>query len=263
MRATFLVAAGLFGIIVGSFLNVVIWRVPRRESIVRPRSSCPGCGHEIRARDNVPVLSWLLLRGRCRDCSGPISARYPLVELLTGVVFAATTAFSVFGSLGFTALPAFLFFGAVAVALAFIDLDTHRLPDVIVVPSIVVSLGLLSASALVDHEPQRISRALLGAGILFSAYLVLWIIYPSGMGLGDVKLAAVLGMYMGWIGWGTLIVGGFAAFLLGGAYAVGLLATGRANRKSGIPFGPWMVVGAATGFAVGESVWQGYLALVT
>ena len=263
MRATLLVAAGLFGVIVGSFLNVVIWRLPRRESIVRPRSSCPACGHEIRARDNVPVLSWLLLRGRCRDCSRPISARYPLVELLTGVVFAAATALSVSGSVALTALPAFLFVGAVAVALTFIDLDTHRLPDVIVLPSILVSLGLLGASALAEHDPQRISRALLGAGILFSVYLVLWIIYPSGMGLGDVKLAAFLGMYMGWIGWGALIVGGFAAFLLGGAFSVGLLATGRANRKSRIPFGPWMVVGAATGIAVGESVWQSYLALVT
>lgn len=250
--------SGVVGLLVGSFLNVVVWRVPRGESVVRPPSACPRCGHAIRRRDNVPVLSWLVLRGRCRDCAAPISKRYPLVELATGVLFALAAAL-----VGASwALPVLLYLAAICVALALIDVDVRRLPDAIVLPAYPVTLVLLAlASWNPGGEPDwsALLRALVGGAVMFAAYFVTILVYPAGMGFGDVKLAGVLGMVLGWFGWGALLVGWFSAFLLGGLFSVGLLLAGRASRKSGIPFGPWMLLGAALGVAVGERVWSAYL----
>ncbi|GGB94086.1 prepilin peptidase [Cellulomonas carbonis] len=258
MVITFCVVLGL---LVGSFLNVVVWRVPRGESVVSPPSACPRCGTRIRPWDNVPVVSWLVLRGRCRDCGAPIAARYPLVEAGTAVVF-GLVAWHVGPS---WALAAYLYLGAVAVALALIDLDVHRLPDAIVLPSYPVVLALL---ALASWNPggetdwPALLRAAIGGVVLFVAYFALAVAYPAGMGFGDVKLAGVLGMGLAWLGWGSLAIGGFAAFLLGGLYSLGLLATRRATRKSGIPFGPWMLLGAAVGMGAGEALFRAYLDLV-
>lgn len=250
--------AVVVGLAVGSFLNVVVWRVPRGESVSHPPSACPRCGHVIRPRDNVPVVSWLLLRGRCRDCASPISVRYPLVEAGTAVLFGLTAWFA-----GPTwVLPALLYLAAISVALALIDIDTKRLPNAIVLPAYPVALALL---ALASWNPGGASdwpalvRALIGAGALYAVYFVAVVVYPAGMGFGDVKLAGVLGLYLGWFGWGALFVGWFAAFLLGGLFSVGLLLTGRAGRKSGIPFGPWMLLGAAVGIVVGEPLAAWYL----
>ena len=195
----------LLGLAIGSFLNVVIWRVPRGESVVSPPSACPGCHAPISPRDNIPVLSWLLLRGRCRSCGEPISARYPLVELLTAVVFGLLAL-----RFGYTwQLPAYLYLGAIGVALAFIDLDTKRLPDRLTLPSYPVALILLGAAAFLDHTWDSWLRAILGGLAVGAFYFLLWFVYPSGMGFGDVKFAGVLGIYLGWISWGT--VGGVAA----------------------------------------------------
>ena len=255
MTAFVVVVCGFLGLVIGSFLNVVVWRVPRGESVVHPPSACPSCGAGVRPRDNVPVLSWLLLRGRCRDCRAPISARYPAVELLTGVLFAATAWF-----VGSTwALPAHLYLVSVGVALAFIDVDVHRLPDAITLPSYPVSAVLLAVAAAGTGDWSSYVRALVCGAVMGGFYLLLVLIYPRGMGLGDVKLAGVLGMYLGWAGWGALVVGTFAAFLVGGAFSLVLVATRRAGRKSGIPFGPWMLVGAGLGIVVGEPLWQAYL----
>lgn len=251
-------AVGVLGLLVGSFLNVVVWRVPRGESVVRPASACPRCGHPIRPRDNVPVLSWLALRGRCRDCREPIPARYPLVEAGTGALFAAVAWLT--GPSW--ALPALGYLAAVAVALALIDLDTHTLPDRIVLPSLPVAGALLALASANPGGPSdwpALGRAAVGAVALFGAYLVMVLAYPAGMGLGDVKLAALLGAYLGWSGWGALVIGGFAAFALGGVYALALLATGRARRGTGIPFGPWMLAGAWLGVVAGERLWSAYL----
>ncbi len=251
--------AAAVGLAVGSFLNVVVWRVPRGESVVSPPSACPRCGHGIRPRDNVPVLSWLILRGRCRDCGEPISVRYPFVEVATGALFAAATAWLLGMPDGGWLVPAVLYLSAVAVALALIDIDTHRLPDAIVLPSYGVALALLTLAAAGTGEWAALLRAVLAGAALWVFYFVLVLVYPSGMGFGDVKLAGVLGMYLGWFGWGALLVGGFAAFVCGGLYAVGLLALRRAGRKSGVPFGPWMLLGAAIGMVVGEPLWRSYL----
>lgn len=261
-------AVGVLGLVLGSFLNVVIYRVPQGLSIVSPPSACPRCGARIRRRDNVPVLSWLLLRGTCRTCKTAISRRYPLVELGTGVAYVGVTIWSLEATAGDQAgariltLVAFLYLVAVSVALALIDLDVHRLPNSIVLPSYLVGIVLLGGAGLANGDTGSLVRAALGMAILWGAYLLMALVYPGGMGLGDVKLAGVLGLFLGFLGWPELAVGAFAAFVLGGVFALGLIATRRANRKSGIPFGPWMLVGAWVGSICGASLWDGYLSLL-
>lgn len=249
------VGAALLGLVVGSFLNVVIARVPAGESVVRPGSRCPSCGSPVRPRDNVPVLGWLLLRGHCRDCAAPVAGRYPLVEVLTAAIF-ATVALR-FGP--GAALPAFFYLAAISVALTFIDLDVHRLPDAIVLPSYVVSGVLLAGAALTGGSWGPYARGWAAAAILYAAYFALAVAYPAGMGFGDVKLAGVLGLHLGWLGWGQLALGAFLAFFLGGVVGLALIATGRATRKSAIPFGPFMLVGALVAVLVGEPIVALYL----
>jgi leader peptidase (prepilin peptidase)/N-methyltransferase len=251
------IVAGLAGLVIGSFLNVVIWRVPRHESIVSPPSHCPGCDVPISPRDNVPVVSWLALRGRCRNCRNRISPRYPLVELATGVLFALMV---VRFGLAWD-LPAYLYLAAIAVALALIDIDVHRLPNAIVLPSYPVVAALLLLPAIVDGRWDDYLRAALGGLILFAFYFLLAVIYPAGMGFGDVKLAGVLGAYLGWLGWGPFGAGAFFGFLLGGVLGALLMALGRAGRKSKIPFGPFMLAGALIAVFVGEPLVDLYTGL--
>lgn len=262
------VLAGVLGLLVGSFLNVVIWRVPKGKSIRYPGSACPNCGHAIRWWDNIPVVSWLILRGRCRDCAAPISRRYPLVELVTGLFFAGVAGWLLATLAPRVSLPAlvfaalaYLFLAAISVALALIDLDTHTLPNVIVLPAYVVGALLLGVSSVISGDLGALLRAGLAMVAMLVAYLAMALAYKGGMGLGDVKLAGMLGLFLGWLGWGSLLVGAFAAFLLGGLFAVILLVLRRANRKSGIPFGPWMLLGAWGGVFFGEGIWSSYLAL--
>ena len=257
--ALLVAGCALLGLIIGSFLNVVIWRVPRGESVVSPPSACPACQSQIKPYDNIPVLSWLILRGRCRSCGEPISARYPLVEALTAVVFALLAwRFDVTAQ-----LPAYLYLGAIGVALAFIDLDTKRLPDVLTLPSYAVALVLLGVAAAVDGTWDSLLRAVLGGLALGAFYFALWFVYPSGMGFGDVKFAGVLGIYLGWISWGTVALGAFTGFLLGGVVGAFMLATKRATRKTGIPFGPFMILGALLAILWGQPVIDWYAAFVT
>jgi leader peptidase (prepilin peptidase)/N-methyltransferase len=266
------VLAAVFGLVIGSFLNVVVYRVPAGMSVSHPASACPTCHSEIRPFDNVPILSWLVLRGRCRDCRTPISARYPLVEFATGVFFVvvAIRFWPVGGeSLGsgpFIArillIAAFLYLAAVSMALGIIDGEHHRLPDRIVYPSYAVGATLLAASSLLSGSWGDLGRAGLGLVILGSFYFIAAFLYPAGMGFGDVKLAGLLGLYLGYLGWGPLIVGGFSAFLFGGVFSIVLIALKRMGRKGGIPFGPWMLVGAWFGVFAGPAVWNGYLALL-
>ena len=266
-------AAGGTGLLIGSFLNVVVHRVPAGLSVASPPSACPGCAAPIAARDNVPVLSWLLLRGRCRSCATPISVRYPLVELGTGAAFVVVAAarwpFGAVPTEGPTIaaallqLVAFLWLAGASVALALIDLEHHRLPDAIVLPTYGVGVVLLGAASLLVGDPGALLRAGVGAAALFAFYLALALVKPGAMGFGDVKLAGALGLYLGWLGWGELAVGAFAAFLLGGLVSVVLLATGRVRRGGGIPFGPWMLAGAWVGVLVGAPVADAYLSLLT
>jgi leader peptidase (prepilin peptidase)/N-methyltransferase len=254
MLALVILTAAL-GLAVGSFLNVVIWRVPRGESVVRPPSHCPGCDRPIRPRDNVPVLSWLLLRGKCRDCGEAISLRYPLVELGTSVLFAVLTL-----SIGFEAeLPAFLYLGAIGVALAMIDIDVKRLPNAIVLPSYPVAAVLLAVAAAVDGQWEDLLRAGLGMVVLYAFYFLLALVYPAGMGFGDVKLAGLLGLFLGWLGWAEVVTGGFLGFLFGGVVGGGLVLVRRAGRKSMLPFGPFMLAGALVAILWGGALADLYL----
>jgi len=247
-------ASAVLGLFVGSFLNVVIYRVPRGESVARPRSRCPGCATQLTWYENVPVASWVVLRGRCRTCGEAISARYPLVETLTAVTFALLA-----WHFGATAvLPAFLYLGAVGIALAAIDIDTQRLPDRIVLPSYGVAALALGAAAAVGHDWQALVRVGLAGLALWAFYLALVVIYPKGMGWGDVKLAGVLGMYLGWLGWGSVLVGGFLGFLLGGLIGAALLLIGRAGRKTKIPFGPYMILGTFLAVFWGQAIADWY-----
>lgn len=270
------VLVGVLGLAIGSFLNVVVYRVPAGISVVAPASSCPGCGHDIRRRDNVPVVSWLILRARCRDCSAPISARYPLVEAATGLLFVAVAMFSMLapwsplagldGTRGLVRgallLGAFLYVMAISVSLTLIDLDTHTLPNRIVLPAYIVLPLLLLAASAVSGDWAAALRGLIGLVVLGFVYLALALAVPGGMGLGDVKLAGVLGLVLAYLGWGPLAVGSFGAFLLGGTFAIVLLVVRRAGRRSGIPFGPWMLAGAWLGIAVGAPVWDLYLGVL-
>ena len=249
----------VFGLAVGSFLNVVIWRVPTGKSIVSPPSACTICGTSIAPKDNIPLVSWLVLRGRCRNCQAPISVRYPAVEAVTSAWFALVALGALVGvyPVGFV-LP-LVYFIAVSIALTLIDLDTHTLPNKIVLPSYLVVAGLLAIASAIEADWQRMLTAALGMIVLFGFYFLLAMISPRGMGFGDVKLAGVIGMLLGWLGWGALVVGGFAAFLLGGVFSVLLVLTKRVSRKGGIPFGPWMLAGALIGVAIGDPLIEWYL----
>ena len=248
--ALLLVSVGLLGLAVGSFLNVVIHRVPARRSLVTPSSQCPECGHPVRHRHNVPVLGWLVLRGRCADCRAPISARYPAVELMTALLFVAVTARLAQLEL-LAVLPAFLVFVAAGIALAAIDLEVGRLPDAIVLPTYPVLAALLLLAGLVSGDLPALLRALVGAVAAFTAFYLLALAYPGGMGFGDVKLAGLVGGVLAYVAYPVLLVGMAAAFLLGALVGVTATLRGRASRKSAVPFGPFMVAGALAALFVG------------
>jgi leader peptidase (prepilin peptidase)/N-methyltransferase len=254
VRTLLVVGMGVLGLMIGSFLNVVIWRVPRGESIVSPPSHCPNCDAEIKPIDNVPLFSWLLLGGKCRNCKVRISARYPLVELATGLLFAGFAA--KFGA--HAVLPAYVYLAAIGVALAMIDFDHHRLPDVLTLPSYPVGLALLAIPALTGDGHTPYLRAVVGLAALFGFYALLWVVYPSGMGLGDVKLAGVLGLYLGWLGWEQLAVGAFAAFLFGGVVGIGVILFAGGGRKTKVPFGPFMLLGTLAGIYLGHPLAHAY-----
>lgn len=250
----------LLGLTVGSFLNVVIHRVPAGASMLRPPSSCPACGHPVRAYDNVPVVSWLVLRGRCRDCREPISARYPAVELLTGLLFVAAG-----WRWGVTPyLLAALAVLAGGVAMVAIDLEHQRLPFALtavvegfVVVALVLELVVGTDGPAVGWVPTA------GSVLLWLAvYGGVWLVSGGrGMGLGDVALAPVLGLALGWLGWGPSLVGLLGGFVIGALVGVGLLLTRRAGRRSRVPHGPFMVAGAVLGMFAGDALWAGYLGL--
>ena len=235
-----------FGLVVGSFMTVAVYRLPRGESVVRPRSRCPSCGAEIGARDNVPVLSWLLLRGRCRSCAARISPLYPAVELATAGLVAGC--FVAFGLSGKAVVAAF--FCVVLVVLSAIDL-THRIvPNRIVLPA---ALVVLVAQTALEPGPEWLLGALGASGFLFVAALA----HPAGMGMGDVKLALLLGAMLGRLVAVGLMVGMIAAVVP----SVFLLARhGSAARKMVIPFAPFLAFGAIVALFAGYPLLDAYLA---
>jgi len=257
---------GLLGLASGSFLNVVAYRVPAGIPLTR-ESRCPRCDAPVRWWQNIPVISWAVLRGRCRACRSSISARYPVIEAATGAAFVGVTLLiatwppTTAGGWGTTVVvaAAYLWFAAASIVLTVIDLDTFRLPNAIVLPSIGVGVILLTVASLLGSEWGQLLRALAAAAILFLFYLVLRLVRPDAMGGGDVKLAALVGLHLGWIGWDAVAVGFFAAFLTGGVYGVALMLLRRAGRRTAIPFGPWMLLGAWAGIIFGGPIADWYL----
>jgi leader peptidase (prepilin peptidase) / N-methyltransferase len=254
--------AALAGLLAGSFANVVIHRVPRRESLARPGSHCPACRAPIAWRDNLPLVGWLLLRGRCRRCQARISARYPAVELAMAVLWGLVTLRLVGEGLSW-AVPAYLALAFVCVVLAVIDATTRLLPNRITYPAFPSIALLLALASLGIGEPGRLARALLAAAAVGALFLVLALISPRGMGLGDVKFAPTLGLALGWLSWPAVAVGLFSAFLLGGVTGIGAMALLRMGRKALMPFGPWLAAGALLGVLAGADVarWYGSVLL--
>jgi leader peptidase (prepilin peptidase) / N-methyltransferase len=254
MDGLLVLLCGLLGLAIGSFLNVVIWRVPRKVSVVRPPSHCPQCETPIRPADNIPVLSWLVLQGKCRHCGNPIPVRYPLVEASCGFLFAAVAVR--FGASW--ELPAYLVLTAALLSISLIDLEHFIVPDRITGPLTVSALALLGVAAAADGNGWRYGRTLLGGVAFFAFLLVLNILYPKGMGMGDVKLAFSLGLYLGWLGWGQVFLGGFLAFLLGAVVGLGLIATKIKSRKDVVPFGPFLALGTMLTIFLGEPILRWY-----
>lgn len=249
---------GMLGLVVGSFLNVVIHRVPAGLSVLRPASACPGCAHPVRPYDNVPVLSWALLAGRCRDCGTSISVRYPLVELATAAIFVVSGLR--FGYSTYTLVAMTL--GAAGVALFMIDLDVRRLPFSITGLT-ALGTGVVLGADGVWHGTQAVLPALASMGLWLAVYGGIWVLTAGrGMGLGDVALAPVLGLALGWLGWGPALVGLAGGFLVGAVVGLALIVGGRAGRRTEVPHGPFLLCGAALGMFGGEQLGQVYLRLV-
>ena len=252
------VAMAVLGLVVGSFLNVVIYRVPRGESLLRPGSRCPTCGTPIKPLHNIPVVSWVVLHGRCSACGRPIAVWYPLVELATSLLFVAVTLrLSNLDLL--SALPAYLYFAAIGLALTVIDLQVRRLPNAIVLPSYPVLAVLIAVSAAVEGDWWAFVRALIGGAVLFGFFFALAYFYADGMGFGDVKLAGIVGGMLAYLSWSALVIGAFAGFLIGAVAGLTLMALKRAGRKTAIPFGPSMIAGALVGTFAADPLSQFYV----
>jgi leader peptidase (prepilin peptidase)/N-methyltransferase len=240
----------LFGLIVGSFLNVVIYRVPRKESVVSPRSACPTCGVPISARDNVPIFSWLFLRGKCRNCHSPISVRYPLIEAATAALFAGVAA-----RIGFSwSLPAFLVLTAGLLSLACTDFEHLVLPKRIVYPVLALVGILLVGAAAITHHWHNLLIAVLCAIAWFVVFFVMNAISPRALGFGDVRLAPVLGLALGWLGIRYVLLGFFAANLIGAVIGIALIASKRMSRKQQIPYGVFLALGTLLAILAGPEL---------
>jgi leader peptidase (prepilin peptidase) / N-methyltransferase len=240
--------ATVLGAAIGSFLNVVAYRLPRRESLIHPPSRCPGCDTPIRPYDNIPVLGWLLLRGRCRKCEMRISPRYPVVEALTAILAVAV----VLVRHGAHDLTLGLTLVVVLVPVALIDLDHRIIPNRITGPAalLAVIIGLVTRPAGVPE--QLIAGAAAGGFLLFFALL-----YPRGMGMGDVKLAAVLGLFLG-RSVGVAILVGLLAGSLAGVAVMARLGVEK-GRKTAVPFGPFLALGGVVALLVGPQIVHWYV----
>jgi len=239
-------AIAALGLVVGSFLNVVVARLPHRRSLWGPRSACPACGAAIAWHDNIPVLSFVALRGRCRACEAPIAWRYPLIEALTAGTFAL--AHLVLG-LSPALVPALLLLAAL-IAITFIDLEHQLIPDAITLPGVVTGLVANVATGAVPWLDSVIGAIVAGGG-----FFAIIVASGGGMGGGDMKLGAMLGSFLGWQ---LTIVALFLAVVAGGGGALAVLSTGKKGRKDPIPFGPFLALGGAAALLWGRSLMAWY-----
>ena len=256
--ATAAVVLGIFGLLIGSFANVVIYRVPEGRSIVRPPSGCPACGSRVRSRDNIPVISWVVLRGRCRDCHAPISLRYPAVEALVGALFAGVgLRFGISWTGGGEAALA-----AGLVVLAFIDLEHLLLPKKIVYATLTVVAVVFVAGAATGTQWHRLLVAAISAVVPWALFFVINFVSPRAMGFGDVRLALLIGFGLGWLGAGYAFLGFIVASVLGSVVGVTMIALGKAGRRTPIPFGTFLAAGAVVAVLAGAPVVNWYAAQI-
>jgi leader peptidase (prepilin peptidase)/N-methyltransferase len=237
---------GAFGAAIGSFVNVLAYRLPRRESLVKPRSRCPQCERQIAAYDNIPVISWLLLRGRCRHCGTAISVRYPIVEALTALLFVLV---GLEVGLEATLLPA-LAFTITLVAAAETDLEHRIIPNRLMAVSAVAAVVLWAIA-----DPGRLPENLIAGVAAGGLMLLVAVAYPAGMGMGDVKLAGVMGLYLG----ASVAPALFCGFAAGALVGIGIVAVrGPSARKQGVPFGPFLAFGGVIGLLWGPDLIEWY-----
>lgn len=254
MSVALYIFVALVGLVVGSFLNVVIWRVPRGESIVSPPSACPNCHHEIGPLENVPVVSWVALRGKCRHCGARISAQYPLVEAATAIAFVGVLA-----RLGHSwAVPAYCALMAGMLALAWIDAQHHRLPKgaVWILTGIVAAL-LLLATAVIGNWHALLTGALCALG-WSGVFFAIFYASPRLIGFGDVRFAVVLGLALGWISVLTAVAGFFLANVIGLIVTLTLIAMKRTGRSDQLPYGVYLAAGTAVIFYFGPWLLKGF-----
>ena len=250
MKPLVVTYVGIFGLVIGSFLSVVVHRVPKGESIVTGRSYCPNCGVQIRAIDNVPVLAYVVRRGRCRACHVRISPRYLILELTTAALFALVAD----RSASPWEIPAFCVLAATLVAVSAIDIELYRVPTNILYVCLALGGPLLVLASAETHDWGALLRArIAGAGSL-TVLLLIHLAVPRGMGLGDVRLAGVCGVFLGWLGYRFDFTGIWLGFLGGGVFAIALLALGRAKRGSHIPFAPFLAGGTMVAVLLGAAV---------
>lgn len=247
----------VLGVLSGSYLGVVADRLPREEPTSTGRSHCDACGAALRWFELIPILSWLVQRGRCRRCGASITLTPLLTEILTGALFGAMGA-----RFGFhLETAAFVVLAGVLMPLGLIDLRTKRLPRQLIYVAGALGAPLLVVAALIADEPQRIWWAAVGAGGALAFFLALYLGWSGGMGDGDVRLAGLLGMYLGWIGLSHVPIGLFLGFLLGAVVGVALIARNGGDRKTAIPFGPFMAMGAVVTVLWGRDIvhlWLGH-----
>lgn len=245
-----LILAAVFGLAVGSFLNVCIYRLPAGESVVSPPSRCPKCGYQLRWYDNVPVASWVVLGGRCRHCRAPISAQYAIVELVTALLFVVVVWLTPPGVL----LASRLVFVCLLVTLFAIDLEHQILPNVITLPGVAIGL-MLSAGAPIGWQNALIG-AVLGGAILYTIAALYYLVRrEEGLGMGDVKMLAMVGAFLGWKAvLVTLVLSSFAGAIVG----VGLIVAMRGGLRLALPFGTFLALGALTAMLVGEPLVEWY-----
>ncbi len=249
---------GLFGLLVGSFANVVIYRVPEGRSIVKPPSGCASCGAHVRPIDNIPVLSWLLLRGRCRSCQTPISPRYPIVEALVGLLFAFI---GLRFGLSWTGVAQAVL-AAGLVVLAFIDLDHMLLPRKVVYVTLTLVAVALVAGAASGSQWHRLAIAVICGIVPWLLFFVINFLNPKAMGFGDVRLALLIGFGLGWLGAAYAFLGFILASILGALVGLAMIAMGKAGRRTPIPFGTFLAAGAVLSALAGSPVVNWYLAQI-
>jgi leader peptidase (prepilin peptidase)/N-methyltransferase len=241
---------GVFGLLIGSFVGVVVDRVPRKESIVSPPSHCVACEAPIRPYDNIPVISYVALRGRCRACHTRIPPRDALLELGTGILFVLLA-----WRLGSAwALPAYCVFAATAVAISAIDIEHMRIPSAVVYATAVLGAPLLVLASAGTHDWSALESAAIGGAGAFATFFALFYAVPKGIGFGDVRFAGLCGGFLGWLGYREVVAGFLISFVVAGVPAALLLAMHKVKRQTKIPFGPFLAAGTVIAVLFGAPI---------